>query len=192
MKKLILFLIFSSIVVLPQTNKIVRVNDLDSLYDEIERLDTSKQDYNSNLDDLSFTMSADILNFLSANTTEEGINILLPDQTTSADKILGTDGSNPIWMAKNNYAVDTSSTDSYKIVLANVSSLVEGLEVTVKVRTTNTTAASLTINALSPKAIYRATVLGLGDIASGDIQASQIIKLVYDGTQFQIISRLAQ
>lgn len=55
------------------------------------------QAYHSNLDDLSFTMTSDVLNLLSSNTNEEFLGLLLPDQSLVPDYVLGTDGSQVLW-----------------------------------------------------------------------------------------------
>lgn len=92
-----------------------------------------------------------------------------------------------------NYATDTSSTDAYKVVISGISTLATGLEITFKTLNPNTDGATLTINALTTKAITKASggVINTA-LATGDILAGQIVKCVYDGTQFQVISRLAQ
>jgi hypothetical protein len=109
-------------------------------------------------------------------------------------------GNYPIWNQGSvnsgggyNYSSDTSSTDDYKIALAGAHTLIAGLEVTFKAVTANTDDATLTVNSLTAKAITK-SVLGSIDnpLNTGDILAGQIVKAVYDGTQFQIISRLAQ
>lgn len=92
-----------------------------------------------------------------------------------------------------NYAADTSSTDAYKIVLKGSLTLTAGLEVTFKAVTANTDGATLTVNSLTATAITKCASGAVNTaLATGDIIAGQIVKCVYDGTQFQIISRLAQ
>lgn len=92
-----------------------------------------------------------------------------------------------------NYSADTSSTDAYKIVLKGAHTLIAGLEVTFKATNANTDGATLTVNSLTAKAITKAASGAVNTaLSTGDILAGQIVKCVYDGTQFQIISRLAQ
>lgn len=92
-----------------------------------------------------------------------------------------------------NYSADTSSTDAYKIVLKGAHSLIAGLEVTFKALTPNTSGSTLTINSLTAKALTKASGGAVNTaLSTGDILAGQIVKAVYDGTQFQVISRLAQ
>jgi len=110
-----------------------------------------------------------------------------------------TIGNYPSWFSGNvnamgyNYATDGGSTDAYVITLKGAHTLSAGLEVTFKANTANTGAATLQVNSLTAKALTKATASGVNTaLATGDIVAGQIIKAVYDGTQFQIISRLAQ
>jgi hypothetical protein len=92
-----------------------------------------------------------------------------------------------------NYAQDIAASDAYRIVLKGGHSLIAGLEVTFKVVTANTGAATLQVNSLTATALTKVTAAGVNvALATGDIIAGQIVKAVYDGTQFQIISRLAQ
>ena len=102
--------------------------------------------------------------------------------------------ANGIENSRLNYVADTSSiADTIKIALSNVSSLYAGLEVTIKVANSNDAAMGIYVNSLAAKAITKAASGAVTTpIASGDVLANQIIKLVYDGTRFQIISRLAQ
>lgn len=103
------------------------------------------------------------------------------------------DSTNWFFAGGINYAPDTSSTDAYKIVLSGDFVLSTGLEVTFKVVTANTDGATLTVNALTTKALTKCSAGSVATaLATGDIIAGQIVKAVYDGTQFQIISRLAQ
>lgn len=92
-----------------------------------------------------------------------------------------------------NYAADAQANDSYVITLDGAHALTAGLEVTFKANTANTDGATLTVNSLTATAITKCASGAVNTaLATGDILAGQIVKCVYDGTQFQIISRLAQ
>lgn len=92
-----------------------------------------------------------------------------------------------------NYAADAQANDSYQITLKGAHTLTAGLEVTFKANTANTGAATLQVNSLTTKNLTKASAGSVATaLATGDIIAGQIVKAVYDGTQFQIISRLAQ
>ncbi len=85
-----------------------------------------------------------------------------------------------------NYAVDAVGTDSYAITLQSAfGALYAGMEVTFKAGTANTGAATLAVNGLTATAI---TKFGSTALVTGDILAGQVVKVVYDGTQFQIVS----
>ena len=95
-----------------------------------------------------------------------------------------------------NYFEDTSITagnNDYGIVDARIIALTVGQVYTIKMGVANTGGATLKINGLTAKAITKASVGAINTaLAASDISAGQMVQVVYDGTQFQIISRLAQ
>jgi hypothetical protein len=60
-----------------------------------------------------------------------------------------------------------------------------GLSLTIKVSATNTSAATLNVNGLGAKSIKR---FDGSAVQAGDLLADRIIRLVYDGTNFQLVS----
>lgn len=96
---------------------------------------------------------------------------------------------NPNFQSKlYDYAVDASGTDAYAITLAGGLSVpYVGMEVTFKAGTANTGGATLAINGGSAKTIVKNVSTAL---ATGDILANQIVKVVYNGTNWQIVSVL--
>jgi len=89
------------------------------------------------------------------------------------------------------YAADAGSTDSYAIVLSpppTSYALITGVSINFKANTLNTGAATLNLNSLGAK-----TILKMNDqaLATGDIEAGQIVTVVYDGTNFQMVSTSA-
>ena len=92
-----------------------------------------------------------------------------------------------------NYVADAQANDTYVVALTHISAYTAGLEITFKANTANTDGATVNVNGLGAKALTKASVGAINTaLATGDILAGQIIKAVYDGTQFQVISRLAQ
>lgn len=86
------------------------------------------------------------------------------------------------------YAVDSVGTDAYAITLSGGLSVpYAGMEVKFKAGTANTGAATLAINGGSAIAIKKEVSQALN---TGDILANQIVKVVYDGTNWQIISNI--
>lgn len=86
------------------------------------------------------------------------------------------------------YAADGGSNDTYVITLPVIpSSLVEitGLPIAFKANTINTGAATLNVNSLGAKTIKKAVS---SDLVDGDIQAGQVVIVIYDGTNFQLQS----
>lgn len=89
-----------------------------------------------------------------------------------------------------NYHTDTSSVnDTYGIIEPLLTAYVTGMNLYVNIGVANTDAATLQINALAAKAIKK---LHDQDVVTGDIEAGQIIHLIYDGVAFQMLSQLAQ
>lgn len=84
------------------------------------------------------------------------------------------------------YAADAGSTDAYAITLAPaVTAYTTGMVVYFKANTANTAAATLNVNSLGAKTIKKNNDQ---DLATGDIEASQLCEVIYDGTNFQLLS----
>ena len=84
------------------------------------------------------------------------------------------------------YAADAGSTDSYAITLSPApTSYATGMVVYFKANTANTGAATLNVNSLGAKTIVK----GLNTtLANNDIVAGQFCTVIYDGTNFVLIS----
>jgi len=86
------------------------------------------------------------------------------------------------------YAADAEASDTYVITLSPVpASLYTGMVINFKANTANTGAATLNINSLGAKNILKHNDKTL---ETGDIEAGQIITVVYDGTSFQMQSQV--
>lgn len=84
------------------------------------------------------------------------------------------------------FAADGGSTDDYEVTLSPaVTALTTGLMILVKFNTANTGPAKITVNGLTQKDIKK---YGNQALVTGDIVAGQISILIYDGTNFQIMS----
>lgn len=86
------------------------------------------------------------------------------------------------------YAADGGSTDTYAITLSVAPTAytdILGLPIAFKANTVNTGAATLNVNSLGAKTIKKNYN---EDLADGDIKANQIVIVVYDGTNFQLLS----
>ncbi len=87
------------------------------------------------------------------------------------------------------YAADGGSNDTYVITLDPVpAGYVTGMVLNFKANTINTGAATLNVNTLGAKTIKK---LNDQDLADGDIEAGQIVTVIYDGTVFQMQSQIA-
>lgn len=88
------------------------------------------------------------------------------------------------------FAADSVGTDSYAITLSPaLGAYVTGMVINFTAGTANTGAATLAVNGLAAITIKK---LHDQDLATGDIEAGQIVTVVYDGTNFQMQSQLAQ
>lgn len=88
------------------------------------------------------------------------------------------------------YAADSVGTDAYAVTLTPVpAAYTTGMVVYFKAGTANTGAATLNVNSLGAKTIKKFG--GSADLNDNDIIVSQIVQVVYDGTNFQMLSPLA-
>ncbi len=89
-----------------------------------------------------------------------------------------------------NFAADGQADDDYEIALPGISALTTGLRVTFTATTANTGGATLEITSVGDLD----AILKMNDqaLATGDIEAGQVIECVFDGTNWQMTSQLAQ
>jgi hypothetical protein len=86
------------------------------------------------------------------------------------------------------YAADAGANDTYTITLSPVpTAYTTGMVVHFKANTANTGAATLNVNSLGAKTIKKDVSV---DLDTGDILANQLLTVIYDGTNFQVISPL--
>lgn len=146
--------------------------------------------YKKYIDDISISGATD------ASTTVKGI----VEEATQAEVDAGTaiggttarlfiNPSTHRGRNYNDYAADAGSTDAYAITITPaITAYAAGQEFTFKANTANTGAATLNVSGLGAKDIKKNYNTAL---ATGDIVANQIVKVVYDGTNMQIASPLA-
>lgn len=87
------------------------------------------------------------------------------------------------------YAADGGATDAYAITLSPApSAYTAGMVINFKANTANTGNATLNVNSLGAK-----NILKLHDqtLADNDIEVGQLVTVIYDGTQFQMQSQVA-
>jgi len=138
------------------------------------------------------------INGLGAKTIKKNYNIDLSDGDIAQNQMITVvyDGTN--FQMQNPgrglisqstseiYAADGGGSDSYAITLSPaISSYATGQLINFKANTKNTGAASLNVNGLGAKTIKKDSG---ADLADGDIAASQIVQVIYDGTNFQMLS----
>lgn len=88
------------------------------------------------------------------------------------------------------YALDAQANDSYQVTISGVKKYIDGKEYTFKANTTNTGAATLSVNGLAAKSIRKNFNVVLDD---GDINAGQMITVRYDASNdfFQMVNPTA-
>ncbi|MEW6039933.1 MAG: hypothetical protein AB1633_00230 [Elusimicrobiota bacterium] len=87
------------------------------------------------------------------------------------------------------YAADSGSTDAYAITLTPApSAYTAGMVIHFKANTANTGACTLNVNSLGAKTIKKNYN---SDLADNDIKAGQFVSVIYDGTNFQLLSPIA-
>lgn len=82
------------------------------------------------------------------------------------------------------YAADTGAANAYAAALTPAPTLVAGSVVVFKAANANTGASTLAVNGGSATAIKKN---GSNALDGGDIAASQVVEVVYDGTNFQLL-----
>lgn len=83
------------------------------------------------------------------------------------------------------YGADAGASDDYAITVTGVSAYATGQVFVFKANTANTGAATLNVNSLGAKTIKKNYN---SDLASNDLVANQMVKVIYDGTNFQLLS----
>lgn len=87
------------------------------------------------------------------------------------------------------YGADAGGTDAYAITLSPIpSAYATGMVINFKANTANTGGATLNVNSLGATTILKLNNLAL---ETGDIEAGQIVSVVYDGTNFQMQTPVA-
>ena len=144
------------------------------------------------------------VNGLGAKTIKKSYNIDLEDGEIKANQLISViyDGTNfqlisvvgsQDYVSQDGsqiYAEDSGSTDTYVITLSPVpTAYVTGMVVNFKANTKNTGACSLNVNSLGAIALK---TNGDEALNNDDIQANQLVSVIYDGTNFQIIGTTGQ
>ncbi len=92
--------------------------------------------------------------------------------------------------SKGSYAADAEASDTYVITLDPVpATYYVGMVINFKPNTANTGACTINVNTLGAKSIKKHHDV---DPATGDIEANQIVTIVYDGTNFEMQSQLGR
>lgn len=133
------------------------------------------------------TTKGDII-VASASATPIRVGVGTNGQVLTADS---TQTSGVSWIAPSTfYAADAGSNDTYVISLSPaLASYIAGQIVRFLANTINTGACSLNVNGLGAITIKKSFNVDLND---GDIKAGQIVEVIYDGTNFQLLSPISK
>jgi hypothetical protein len=92
-----------------------------------------------------------------------------------------------------NFGADAQADDDYEISIPEITTLTTGMTVTFTATTLNTGAATLEITEIGDiDALVKAGTTAADALVTGDIVAGQVVVAVFDGTNWQVTSRLAQ
>jgi hypothetical protein len=98
------------------------------------------------------------------------------------------------WDRINGTVTATGSANAYVYTPSNVSyptAYVSGEVYTFKANFANTGAATLNVNSLGAKNLYKRGAAGVIALVGGEIQSGDVVSACYDGTQFQLLSQQA-
>ncbi len=132
-----------------------------------------------------------------ATTGVKGIVQLATQAQTDAGTATGSTGASIVATPAvtrsrllSDYVADTGAANAYAIAPSPViSAYTTGQIFTFKAANTNTTASTLNVNTLGAKAIKKTD--GTAALIAGDIVAGQLVIVEYDGTNFQMLSPVA-
>ena len=85
------------------------------------------------------------------------------------------------------YGVDGGTNDTYVATITGIAAYTDGLTVNFKANTGNTGPSTLNVNALGAKTIRKRGASN-ADTTTGDIQAGDIVQVIYNGTYFQLVN----
>ncbi len=114
---------------------------------------------------------------------------LAADQLVTTPSSAQTRGQTLLWdangsaVAGTDYSADTGAANAYVMTLATPpAAYYVGMEIAFKAANANTTASTVNVSSLGVVAITKG---GTTALAGGEIAVNQIVKAIYDGTQFQ-------
>lgn len=143
------------------------------------------------------THDQDLADGINAAITKDGSNAFTGNADLGSNKLTSvaegtarTDGATIAQLQDggDTYAADTGAADVYAMALSPaITAYVAGQRFSFKATNANTGASTLNVNTVGAKNILKHNDVAL---ASGDIEAGQIVEVEYDGTSFQMLSQL--
>lgn len=122
-------------------------------------------------------------------TVGNGVSSIVTGNISDQRRKFLTVADNNAQLNSSCYGADAGSTDAYAITLNPVPTAYStGMRLYFKANTVNTGACTLNVNGLGAKSIVKSYNIALED---GDIKANQIVEVIYDGTNFQLVSTIA-
>jgi len=143
-----------------------------------------------------FYKEAATRNLIIQKHTTANANVIIKSQVSGTTDLVIEDGGiaiqggSLIVNGTYNFAADAQADDDYEVSIPNITALTAGLEVTFTATTANTGGATLEITAVGDLD----AILKMHDqaLATNDIEAGQVVTVVFDGTNWQMTSQIAQ
>ena len=183
------------------TSKIADVGGIDAATDPITFNVTTGEGSKFPSSNFQITIGNEIMNCttrtgdaLTAARAKEGTSMEAHSQNSVVDhKITAAqlvEYETPAKFQGMDYAADAGAIDDYAVALTPVpTAYFIGMIIKFKANTANTGPSTLNVNALGAKTIKKNYN---SDLETGDILANQILLVIYDGTNFQMLSQASQ
>jgi len=117
-------------------------------------------------------------------------NLLIDSDQLSFNGFAGVMITGDLVTSTYNFAADGEASDTYVITLSPApAAYTTGMMIVFTANTANTDGATVNVNGLGARAILKMHDQAL---ATGDVEAGQVVVCVYDGTNMQMTSQIAQ
>lgn len=148
-------------------------------------MDEDRQQLNNPLDATTKSILRKFVETINATIVQKGLVKITPAPVNPAEPIALGENSTVLPV----YEADAGSDDTYVITAdPALTAYTQGQIISFKANTANTGACTLNVNGLGTKSIKK---LHDQNPADNDIEAGQIVTVVYDGTNFQMQSQIA-
>lgn len=121
----------------------------------------------------------------------DGTQFQIVGQMLRANFVTAANTAENLRMNINQYAADSGSANAYACAPSPAATAyTAGMVVRLKAANTNSGASTVNVNSLGAKTIKCVVAGAVADLKANDIQANDVLTLVYDGTYFQLAGRV--